>query len=120
MYAWYGLCADFYECALRACELLQSAMEGIARPHTVLSRGRAGRRQQLRGLDGGKTTEPQGPMNQLLARARALEMGGQDDSLSEHGQEQGPGPGPGPVMVVSICAGFTAADIFDAGGLGLG
>eukprot|EP01035_Chromulina_nebulosa_P047673 gene47673-64656_t len=41
---------DFYECALRACELLQTAMDGIARPHTVLSRGRAGR-QQLRGLD---------------------------------------------------------------------
>ena len=81
-------------------------MDGVARPHTVLSRGRAGR-QQLRGLDGGKTTEPLGPMNQLLQRARQLELG-QGDSLS--------GQGSGSVMVVSICAGFTAADIFDAGG----
>ena len=48
---------------------VQQAMEGAARPVTALSRGRAAdRRQLLRGLDGGKTTEPGGPMNQLLQR----------------------------------------------------
>ena len=66
---------------------------------------------------GGKTTEPLGPMNQLLQRARQLELG-QGDCLprQESGQGSGSGSGSAPVMVVSICAGFTAADIFDAGG----
>lgn len=83
--------------ALRACDLLQQAMLGLVLPTTVISRGRADR-QQLRGLDGGKTTEPDGPMNVLLRRAQALE-----DSPSRE------------VLVVSICAGFSAADIHDAG-----
>lgn len=90
---------DFYECAVRACGLLQDAMLGAIRPLTVLSRGRDPvRRQLLRGLDGGKTTEKDGPMNRILAMGQQLE----DEKDRK-------------VLVVSVCAGFTASDIYDAG-----
>jgi microcystin degradation protein MlrC len=82
---------DFYEIALRAADLLQRTLLGEILPVTVLAK-----RPQLSGLDGGKTTLADGPMNTILRRGEALEQAGQ-------------------CLVVSVCAGFTAADIYDIG-----
>jgi len=64
-------------------------MRGEIRPKTVIAR-----RPMLYGLDHGRTQ--QGPMAELIARGEALE-------------------GCGEALVVSICAGFSRADIHDVG-----
>lgn len=80
---------DYYERARQGAELLQRAMAGEIRPRTVIAR-----RPMLRGLDGGRTQS--GPMRKLIDRGEALEASGA-------------------VLAVSVCAGFTAADIRDIG-----
>jgi microcystin degradation protein MlrC len=80
---------DYYERAWQGAELLQRAMQGEIRPQTVIAR-----RSMLRGLDGGRTQT--GPMRELIDRGEALERDGK-------------------ALVVSVCAGFTAADIHDIG-----
>jgi microcystin degradation protein MlrC len=80
---------DYYERAWQGAELLQRAMEGKIHPRTVIAR-----RPMLRGLDGGRTQG--GPMRELIDRGEALERAGR-------------------ALVVSVCAGFTAADIRDVG-----
>jgi microcystin degradation protein MlrC len=80
---------DMYERAWQGAELLERAMRGEVRPKTVIAR-----RAMLHGLDWGRTQ--QGPMAELIARGEALEAN--RDAL-----------------VVSICAGFALADIYDVG-----
>ncbi len=80
---------DYYERAWQGAALLQRAMAGEIRPRTVIAR-----RPMLRGLDGGRTQS--GPMRELIDRGEALEASGA-------------------VLAVSVCAGFTAADIHDIG-----
>jgi microcystin degradation protein MlrC len=80
---------DYYERAWQGAELLQRAMNGEIHPRTVIAR-----RPMLRGLDGGRTQS--GPMRELIERGEALEREGR-------------------ALVVSVCAGFTAADIHDIG-----
>jgi microcystin degradation protein MlrC len=80
---------DHYEMALKGGELLQRAMNGEIRPVTVIAK-----RPMLRGLDGGRTQE--GPMRVLIDRGIAAEAAGE-------------------ALVVSVCSGFTAADIRDIG-----
>ncbi|MCW3474058.1 M81 family metallopeptidase [Limobrevibacterium gyesilva] len=80
---------DYYERAWQGAELLQRAMKGEIRPRTVIAR-----RPMLRGLDGGRTQT--GPMRELIDRGEQLERDGR-------------------ALVVSICSGFTAADIHDIG-----
>jgi microcystin degradation protein MlrC len=80
---------DFYERAWQGAELLERAMRGEVRPRTVIAR-----RPMLRGLDGGRTQT--GPMRELIDRGEALEREGK-------------------ALVVSVCAGFTAADIHEIG-----
>ena len=80
---------DYYERAWQAAELLDRAMRGEIRPRTVIAK-----RPMLRGLDGGRTQT--GPMRELIDRGEKLEA-------------------EGAALVVSICAGFTAADIHDIG-----
>ncbi len=80
---------DYYERAWQGADLLQKAMEGKLRPRTVIAR-----RPMLRGLNGGRTQI--GPMRELIERGEALELEGR-------------------ALVVSVCAGFTAADIRDIG-----
>lgn len=82
---------DYYERAQQGAKLLQNAMLGNIEPITVF----AEKLPMLRGLDGGRTQS--GPMRELLDRADAIER-----------EENG-------VLVISICAGFTAADIYDIG-----
>lgn len=80
---------DHYEMALRGGELLQRAMNGEIKPVTVIAK-----RPMLRGLDGGRTQS--GPMRELIDRGEAIEN-------------------QGGALVVSVCSGFTAADIRDIG-----
>jgi microcystin degradation protein MlrC len=80
---------DYYERAWQGAELLQRAMEGEIRPKTVIAR-----RPMLYGLDHGRTQR--GPMAELIARGEALEHNGE-------------------ALVVSICAGFSRANIHDVG-----
>jgi microcystin degradation protein MlrC len=80
---------DQYERAWQGAELLERAMQGEIRPRTVIAR-----RPMLYGLDHGRTQR--GPMAELIARGEALEQG--SDAL-----------------VVSICAGFSRANIHDVG-----
>jgi len=80
---------DHYEMAIRGGELLQRAMLGEIKPVTVIAK-----RPMLRGLDGGRTQE--GPMRELIDRGEAVEKAGG-------------------ALVVSVCSGFTAADIRDIG-----
>jgi microcystin degradation protein MlrC len=80
---------DYYERAWQGAELLERAMNGEIHPRTVIAR-----RPMLRGLDGGRTQT--GPMRELIDRGEALEREGK-------------------ALVVSVCAGFTAADIHDIG-----
>jgi microcystin degradation protein MlrC len=80
---------DHYERAWQGAELLERAMRGEIRPRTVIAR-----RPMLRGLDGGRTQT--GPMRELIDRGEALEREGR-------------------ALVVSVCSGFTAADINDIG-----
>ncbi len=80
---------DYYERAWQGAELLQRAMLGEIHPHTVIAK-----RPMLRGLNGGRTQV--GPMRELIERGAALEHAGR-------------------ALAVSICSGFTAADIHDIG-----
>jgi microcystin degradation protein MlrC len=80
---------DQYERAWQGAELLQRAMQGEIRPTTVIAR-----RPMLYGLDHGRTQR--GPMAELIARGEALEQSGE-------------------ALVVSICAGFSRANIYDVG-----
>jgi microcystin degradation protein MlrC len=80
---------DQYERAWQGAELLERAMRGEIRPKTVIAR-----RPMLYGLDHGRTQ--QGPMAELIARGEALEHSGA-------------------ALVVSVCAGFSRANIRDVG-----
>ena len=80
---------DQYERAWQGAELLEPAMRGEIRPKTVIAR-----RPMLYGLDHGRTQ--QGPMAELIARGEGLESRGE-------------------ALVVSICAGFSRANIHDVG-----
>src|SRR6266436_3057504 len=80
---------DYYERAWQGAELLERAMQGEIRPRTVIAR-----RPMLYGLDHGRTQR--GPMAELIARGEALEQSGA-------------------ALVVSICAGFSRANIRDVG-----
>ena len=80
---------DQHERAWQAAELLQRAMEGEIRPITVIAR-----RPMIYGLDHGRTQR--GPMAELIARGEALERSGK-------------------ALVVSVCAGFSRANIHDVG-----
>ena len=80
---------DMYERALQGAALLDRAMRGEIRPRTVLAR-----RPTIFGLNHGRTQS--GPMAELLRRADALEA-------------------EGAALAISVCAGFTRADINDVG-----
>ncbi|HEX6441728.1 MAG TPA: M81 family metallopeptidase [Stellaceae bacterium] len=80
---------DQYERAWQGAELLQRAMNGEVKPKTVIAR-----RPMIYGLDRGRTQK--GPMADLIARGEALETAGD-------------------VLVVSVCAGFSRANIHDVG-----
>jgi microcystin degradation protein MlrC len=80
---------DQYERAWQGVELLERAMQGEIRPKTVIAR-----RPMMYGLDHGRTQR--GPMAELIARGEAIERNGE-------------------ALVVSICAGFSRANIRDVG-----
>ncbi|MBV8334316.1 MAG: M81 family metallopeptidase, partial [Alphaproteobacteria bacterium] len=80
---------DQYERAWQGADLLERAMQGEVRPSTVIAR-----RPMLYGLDHGRTQR--GPMAELIARGETLEQNGE-------------------ALVVSICAGFSRANIRDVG-----
>jgi len=80
---------DYYERAWQGAELLERAMRGEIRPRTVIAR-----RPMIYGLDHGRTQR--GPMAELIDRGEALEASGE-------------------ALVVSICAGFSRANIRDVG-----
>jgi microcystin degradation protein MlrC len=80
---------DYYERAWQGAVLLERAMSREIRPKTVIAR-----RPLLYGLDHGRTQR--GPMAELIARGEALERGGD-------------------ALVVSVCAGFSRANINDVG-----
>jgi microcystin degradation protein MlrC len=80
---------DYYERAWQGAELLERAMQREIQPRTVIAR-----RPMIYGLDHGRTQR--GPMAELIARGDALENRGE-------------------ALVVSICAGFSRADIRDVG-----
>jgi microcystin degradation protein MlrC len=81
---------DYYEMGIRAADLLQATMEGKIQPYTVI-----GKKPLLYGLDGGKTHEGS-PMKQLIDKLSKME---ENDEI----------------LVGSVCAGFSAADIYDIG-----
>jgi microcystin degradation protein MlrC len=80
---------DMYERAWQGAELLERAIRGEIRPMTAIAR-----RPMIYGLDRGRHTSP--PMAELLARAAAIEERGE-------------------ALAVSICAGFSRANIRDVG-----
>jgi microcystin degradation protein MlrC len=80
---------DQYERAWQGAELLERAMNGEVKPKTVIAR-----RPMIYGLDRGRTRK--GPMAELIARGEALETAGD-------------------ALVVSVCAGFSRANIRDVG-----
>ena len=80
---------DQYERAWQGAELLERAMAGTIKPRTVIAR-----RPMIYGFNHGRTQS--GPMVEALARADKFEKSGA-------------------ALVVSICAGFTRADIRDVG-----
>ena len=80
---------DYHERAWQGAMLLHRAMKREIHPVTVLAK-----RPMLKGLDGGRTQA--GPMRELIDRGEALEADGS-------------------ALVVSVCSGFTAADIHDIG-----
>jgi microcystin degradation protein MlrC len=80
---------DMYERAWQGAQLLERAMRGEVRPKTVIAR-----RPMIYGLDRGRTQK--GPMAELIARGEALERSGE-------------------ALAVSVCAGFSRANIRDVG-----
>lgn len=81
---------DQYERGMEAADLLQRAMHGEIRPHSLVWRAPV-----LEGLDYGRTQG--GPMSRILARADEL-------------RQKNPG-----VLNITVCAGFVWADTPDAG-----
>lgn len=81
---------DYYEISMQAGDLLHRCMLKEVRPVTVIAK-----RPQLWGLDGGKTYSDS-PMMHLIKRGEVLEKNGD-------------------CLVISICAGFAAADIYEIG-----
>jgi microcystin degradation protein MlrC len=77
---------------LAVCTLIHRAMQKEIIPRTIIAK-----RPLLRGLDGGRTHEGS-PMKTLIDRGTEFEASGEEG-----------------VLVVSICAGFSAADIYDIG-----
>src|SRR5258707_4430350 len=80
---------DQHERAWQGAELLERAMQGKIRPKPVIAR-----RPMIYGLDHGRTQR--GPMAELIARGEAIERNGE-------------------ALAVSICAGFSRANIRDVG-----
>jgi microcystin degradation protein MlrC len=80
---------DMYERAWQGAELLERAMHGRIKPRTIIAR-----RPMIHGLDWGRTQK--GPMAELIARGERLERAGE-------------------LLAVSICAGFSLANIRDVG-----
>ena len=80
---------DQHERAWQGAELLERAMQAEIRPKTVIAR-----RPMIYGLDHGRTQR--GPMAELITRGEAIENRGE-------------------ALVVSICAGFSRANIHDVG-----
>src|ERR1051325_9662617 len=80
---------DQYERAWQGAELLERAMNGEVKPKTVIAR-----RPMIYGLDRGRTQK--GPMAELIAKGEQLEKSGE-------------------ALVVSVCAGFSRANIRDVG-----
>src|SRR5437868_7510350 len=80
---------DQYERAWQGAELLERAMNGEVKPKTVIAR-----RPMIYGLDRGR--HQKGPMAELIGRGEALEKSGE-------------------ALAVSICAGFSRANIHDVG-----
>jgi microcystin degradation protein MlrC len=80
---------DQYERAWQGAELLERAMQGEIQPKTVIAR-----RPMMYGLDHGRTQR--GPMAELIVRGGVIERNGE-------------------ALVVSICAGFSRANIRDVG-----
>jgi len=80
---------DMYERAWQGAELLEKAMAGRIKPRTIIAR-----RPMIHGLDWGRTQK--GPMAELIARGEKLERAGE-------------------ALAVSICAGFSLANIRDVG-----
>jgi len=80
---------DQYERAWQGAELLERAMKGEIKPHTVIAR-----RPTIYGLNHGRTQS--GPMVEALGKADVFEQRGE-------------------ALVVSLCAGFTRANIHDVG-----
>ncbi|HEX3501294.1 MAG TPA: M81 family metallopeptidase [Stellaceae bacterium] len=80
---------DQYERAWQGAELLERAMAGTIKPRTVIAQ-----RPMIYGFNHGRTQS--GPMVEALARADKIEKSGE-------------------ALVVSICAGFTRANISDVG-----
>jgi microcystin degradation protein MlrC len=80
---------DQYERAWQGAELLERAMKGEIKPVTVIAR-----RPTIYGLNHGRTQS--GPMVEALSRANVFERKGE-------------------ALVVSLCAGFTRANIRDVG-----
>jgi microcystin degradation protein MlrC len=80
---------DMYERAWQGAELLESAMQGKVKPKTVIAR-----RPMIYGLDRGR--HKAGPMAELIGRGEKLEANGG-------------------ALVVSVCAGFSRANIRDVG-----
>jgi microcystin degradation protein MlrC len=80
---------DMYERAWQGAKLLERAMKGEIKPKTVIAR-----RPTIYGLNHGRTQS--GPMAELLSRADKIEASGE-------------------ALIVSICAGFSRADIHDVG-----
>ena len=80
---------DQYERAWQGAELLEKAMAGRIKPRTIIAR-----RPMIHGLDWGRTQK--GPMAELIARGEKLERAGE-------------------ALAVSICAGFSLANIRDVG-----
>jgi microcystin degradation protein MlrC len=83
---------DMRETGDRACALLEAAMAGRARFRTAVQRA-----PTLMGADFGRTTDPDGCMTRMLARAARIEA-----------EEEG-------IDAISIYGGFPWADIPDAG-----
>jgi microcystin degradation protein MlrC len=80
---------DQYERAWQGAELLERAMQGEVKPKTVIAR-----RPMIYGLDRGR--HQKGPMAELIGKGEMLEQSGE-------------------ALVVSICAGFSRANICDVG-----
>lgn len=101
---------DFYEMAWKAADLLELSMKGEVQLQTVIAR-----RPTLRGLDGGRSQR--GPMRYLLDKADAIEQGGVqvDEGVRNYLSASDGSAEDSAVKIISICAGFTAADIYDCG-----